>query len=279
MDDPREAISRHWAERGDLDAIEAQLRRAGRDPASPTLEDLAASDQLHAGGLASTRQLARWAAIAPGARVLDVGAGLGGAARCLASEAGALVTALDLGEALVAAGAELTSRLGLASRVRHVAADFLEWEPDGAYDVLWLQHVDIHVADKGRLYARCSGALAPEAGRVLWHDWLAGPAAPATYPVPWSRDGSISWLASEPELRAALAAAGLELTRLEPIPERTAEWFGASRSALTRVLSRGAGSVVGRERLGRLLEEVEGVLDNIEGGRLVPFFGEARRGG
>ena len=275
MDDHAAAVARHWAGRGDLEILDARLRRTGRDSVRPSLEDLSALDQLHAGLLGATRELRAWAGLPEGARVLDVGAGLGGPARCLAAEEGCRVTALELSGALVRAGRELTARLGLETRVRHVEADFLSWTPDGPYDVVWLQHVDIHVLDKGRFYRLCRTALGPGVGRVLWHDWLAGPGGEPRYPLPWSRDGSISSLASRDELLRFLAGAGLRMTRFEAISERTAAWFETSRAGLARVLDAGR-DVVGRERLERLLEEVESVLRNLGEARLVPFFGEAR---
>ena len=72
------------------------LRRQGKDTRSLVPEDLYDWDQDHYGGLEAVETLARRAAIGPGARVLDVCAGLGGPARFLAHRFGAHVTALDL---------------------------------------------------------------------------------------------------------------------------------------------------------------------------------------
>src|SRR3989304_4594937 len=87
------------------------LRRQGKDTRSLVPEDLYEWDQDHygglravedpgrraaTGGLEAVEPLARRAAIGPGARVLDVCAGLGGPARFLAHRFGARVTALDL---------------------------------------------------------------------------------------------------------------------------------------------------------------------------------------
>jgi hypothetical protein len=95
--------------------------------------------------------------------------------------------------------------------------------------------------------------------------------------LPWSRDGSLSFLVVEGELRAALDQAGLALSRLEPITDQTRCWFEASRDQLARVVAKV--DATGRDRLSRLLEEVEGVLWNLGNDRLVPFFGEARPAG
>ena len=75
--------------RGDLATkILEALRAAGKDPDALTIEDLTPIDQLHACGRGATLELARLAGIHSRMRELDVGGGLGGPARTLASEFG-----------------------------------------------------------------------------------------------------------------------------------------------------------------------------------------------
>lgn len=62
--------------------------------ASP-LAELLVGDSLHPGGLASTRRLLRMAGLAPGARVLDAGCGLGASTRLAAGEFGLSLDAVD----------------------------------------------------------------------------------------------------------------------------------------------------------------------------------------
>ncbi|MEO7118890.1 MAG: class I SAM-dependent methyltransferase, partial [Candidatus Limnocylindrales bacterium] len=61
---------------------------------SPMAEFLV-GDSLHPGGLESTRDLLRSSGLAPGARLLDVGCGLGASSRIAASEFGLRVDAVD----------------------------------------------------------------------------------------------------------------------------------------------------------------------------------------
>ena len=80
----------------DLDRIVLDaLCGAGRptDPIDP--DDLASLDEFHGLGRAATLALVDLAAIPPGARVLDIGAGIGGPARTIARQCEAQVTALD----------------------------------------------------------------------------------------------------------------------------------------------------------------------------------------
>jgi hypothetical protein len=78
--------------------ILAALRDAGKDLDALTQDDLGSFDELHDGERESTNQLARLAGLREGMHVLDVGSGLGGPARGLASEYGCRVTGLDLVE-------------------------------------------------------------------------------------------------------------------------------------------------------------------------------------
>jgi len=228
------------------------------------------------GGLDSIIAFADWVVLAPDARVLDLGSGLGGPARYLAADRSATVTAVELVPELHATAAELTLRTGLAGRVDHVCADAAAFSPTSEFDLVWLEHTDMHVPDKRGLYERIRSALAT-GGRAVWHDWLAGPGGAPRWPLFWSADGAISFLSDEETFAADLAAAGLERRRFEPIAEATVRWLDRSRHALTGALAKceAAGDPARASKLRALLTETENALASIEELRLVPFFAEA----
>ena len=148
------SVEQHY---GGLDIsarIPDALAHSGRDPARLTREDLTPFDEFHGGGIDSTRDLARYAAIAPGHRVLDVGAGIGGPARTLAAEYGCEVCGVDLTPAFVAAATMLTARVGLAERCtfRHGDATALPF-PDACFDFVLSQNMLMNVADKAVFFA------------------------------------------------------------------------------------------------------------------------------
>src|SRR5687767_1461727 len=70
------------------------LRNIGREGFLDS-DDMAALDEYHPLGRGATLALAELAKVSEGEEVIDVGAGLGGAARVLARYYGAKVTALD----------------------------------------------------------------------------------------------------------------------------------------------------------------------------------------
>jgi len=267
-----------WAHRGNLTWIEAQLRSRGLDPARPTIEDLAIHDQLHSGGLAATRTFIEWIAPPGGARILDLGAGLGGTARVLARDHGCVVTAVEPSRPLHEVGRELTARVGLEDRVSHLRGDANTIGAGSGFDIVLIQHVDMHVEDKAALYRGCAGALTP-GGRLVWHDWLGGAGGAPWYPTPWSRGGEGSFLRDEEAHRGALARAGFSSVIVSDRGRETRAWIRGSIAALGRALARPRPDDPAlRERrleLERLLVASENVLRNIEERRLVPFFGEA----
>jgi SAM-dependent methyltransferase len=276
MHDDYEAIARQWKGRGDMRRITADLERRGRDLSRALPADLQLHDQLHAGLLEATELWADWIGDLRDRTVLDVGAGLGGAARHLAAERGARVEALELLPELSRAGEELTRSAGLSDRVRHLQCAIEDLESERRYDVICIQHVDIQLADKPLLYRRCRELLG-DGGRVVWHDWLAGGAGPPRYPLFWSSDGTASHLVEKPRFEQLLSGAGLRLNRFEEISERTVVWFSGSQTGLRKVIGRleESGDDGRLERLRALLAEVENALWGMNEERLLPFFGEA----
>ncbi len=131
----RAAVSEHYG-RGDLAArILEALRAAGKDLDALAVEDLSPVDQFHTGGREATLDLARRAGITTGTRVLDVGGGLGGPARTLASEFGCTVEVLDLTEEFCRAGETLTAHTGLSDSVSFRQGSALDMPyPDASFD-------------------------------------------------------------------------------------------------------------------------------------------------
>jgi SAM-dependent methyltransferase len=203
------AVARHYGRPDVLGAILRALREAGVPDDAPTVEDLAAFDHFHTRGRAATLELLGRAGLRRGMAVLDVGGGLGGAARLIAQQVGCAVTVLELTEEYVRAGRELTRRTGLADRVAFVRGDALAAPfPDATFDVVWTQHSSMNIRDKPRLYREARRVLKPS-GRLAMHEITAGRNQPIHFPVPWAREAAASHLASPVELRWLLARNGL----------------------------------------------------------------------
>ena len=222
------ATNAYWGRDGIERTILDALAAAGKNTDTLTVDDLAPADQFHSGGKSATLRLARLAELRPGLRVLDVGGGLGGPARTLATEFGCRVTVVDLTETYVRAGAALTARLGLADRVTHRVADALALDVGAdPFDVVWTQNSGMNIPDKKRLYAGFARLLRP-GGLLALQEPMAGPVQPVVFPVMWARDDGASFLRAPGEMRALIEATGFRVRAWDDV---TAEAVGPSTGA------------------------------------------------
>ncbi len=177
--DPKDQLVDEHYGRGNLTGrILEALRDSGKDPKSLDAEDLSPIDHFHTGGRRATLILAHLAGITSGMRVLDVGGGLGGPARALASEFGCTVEVLDITQEFCRAGEMLTKRTGLGDLVSFRYGSALEMPyPDASFDFVWTQHSSMNIADKERLYQEIHRVLRP-GGSLAMHEIMAGPNSP-----------------------------------------------------------------------------------------------------
>jgi ubiquinone/menaquinone biosynthesis C-methylase UbiE len=188
--------------------ILAALQRMGEDLDTLSVVDLAPIDQFHFGGRAATLDLARLAGIRSGMAVLDIGGGLGGAARTLAGEFGCRVTVLDLTEEFCRVGEMLTERVGLGERVTFRQGDALDMPcDDESCDAVWTEHSTMNIEDKDRLFREIHRVLRP-GGVYALNEVMAGPVQPPYFPTPWARDPALSFLARPEEVQRLLISLG-----------------------------------------------------------------------
>lgn len=208
-------LDRHYGAEDISTRILTALRAAGRDPDALTRADLAPFDEFHGGGIASTRDLARFAALAPGNHVLDIGCGIGGPARTLAAEFGCSVVGLDLTHEFIRAARMLTARLGMDGQCgfEHGNATTLPF-PDGSFDLVWSQNMLMNVLDKAQLFDEVARVLRP-GGRLALETVLAGDGRAIHLPAFWASRADLSFLVTRAELESLLRHAGLEAVAIE----------------------------------------------------------------
>lgn len=224
-DTDRQRATEHWDRADLLTTVLEALRVAGLDVDHLEVDELAATDQFHGGGLPVTIRLAELAGLAQPSgtgqrrRVLDVGGGLGGPARTLAAHYDCVVTALDLTASYVEVAAELTRRVGLADQVTHLVGDALDLPfDDGSFDMVWTQNSGMNIADKRRLYAGFHRVLRP-GGMLAFQEPMAGELQPLHYPVMWAEDASMSHLVRPDEVREILEVLGFEVREWTPVSD------------------------------------------------------------
>ena len=130
---------------------------------------------IRTGGHATTENLCArlGSALRPGARVLDVGSGIGGAAFHLAKAYGAKVTGIDLAEEMDAIARERVGQLGLTDSVDFVLGDVLKTDFPQPFDIIWSRDAFMHIPDKAQLFSRLYSLMAP-GGRLVITDYARG---------------------------------------------------------------------------------------------------------
>jgi sarcosine/dimethylglycine N-methyltransferase len=132
---------------------------------------------------ASERTVATMAARLPKldaqSRVIDLGAGYGGAARWLAERTGCRVTCVNLSETQNARNRALTQAAGLADRIEVLDASFEDVPcPTGGYDVVWSQDSILHSGDRAHVLREIDRLLKP-GGEVIFTDPMQADDCPA----------------------------------------------------------------------------------------------------
>ena len=271
-----DAVADHYTHGRLLDAILAGVTALGKTPQTLDIGDLAPVDEFHIGGRQATEDFVAQMGLSPEDHVLDVGCGIGGTARYLASTCGCRVTGLDLTPEFVEAGRVLCAWVGLGERVdlTQGSALAMPFEP-ARFDAAVMLHVGMNIADKAGLFAEVGRVLRPGATFGLY-DIMRRNDEPLVYPVPWAAVPDTSALATPEDYRASLAEAGFEVTKECDRREFAAEFFAALRE---RTEAAGGPPPLG---LHILLGEtaalkVRNMVDNVAAGRVSPVEMIARK--
>lgn len=218
-------VESHYTQGGLSSAIMTAIVDAGLDPDNLTEKDITAVGEFHVRGRDATTEVAALLELKKTDRVLDVGCGVGGPSRHLATEYGCHVTGLDLTEEYCQVAEMLAGLTGLEDKVsyRHGNALDLPFQ-DASFDVVWTQHASMNISDRPKLYAEMHRVLKP-GGKLAIYDVIGGNGEPLHFPVPWAAQPSISFLLNAADLRAVLEGTGFEVLTWRDASEATLEWI------------------------------------------------------
>ncbi|BFV61014.1 methyltransferase domain-containing protein [Kitasatospora sp. CMC57] len=127
----------------------------GEIPGPDGADRHAATDRL-------VRELVDYARVPAGARVLDVGCGIGGPALHLAGVLGCTVEGVTLSARQAERANEKAQAAGVAERARFHRLDALgTGYPDESFDVVWALESLMHIADRAAFFAEAIRLLVP----------------------------------------------------------------------------------------------------------------------
>jgi ubiquinone/menaquinone biosynthesis C-methylase UbiE len=219
-------VERHYSGPGDLiGTIRHELIASGKDLRGLLARDLETIDEFHIRGRDATLELAHRLNITSGISVLDVGSGLGGPARTIASNFDCHVTGVDLTQEFVETARAMSSWVGLSNSVSFVRGDATALNmAASSFDAAITIHAAMNIARKDSMYSGIHRALKTGA-RLGIYDVVQGEGGPVIFPVPWARCGSISHLATPSQMRSLLNHAGFTIEEEIDSTDASAAWF------------------------------------------------------
>ena len=261
-------IALHYAHGALKRALLDALAAAGKDLDHLALKDLAPVDEFHIGGRPATVEFAAQFGARPGMRLLDIGCGLGGAARYFAHDQGCQVTGVDLSGEYVGVANMLAARVGLGDRVRCEQGSALDLPfAPGSFDGAYMLHVGMNIEDKSRLFREVRRVLAP-AGVFGIYDAMRLTAGELSYPVPWASGAESSFVLDCPAYRNLLLAEGFEVLKVRDRRDFALEIFAQMRA---RAASAGASPLGLHIVMGaNAAAKVRNMIANVTSGLIAP---------
>ncbi len=218
-------VADHYRHGELLQAIQTALASLGKTLDRLTIEDLAPVDEFHIGGRTATEHLLDQLDISAQDRLLDVGCGLGGAARFVAERFDNQVTGIDLTPEYIATGKVLCEWVNLQNNVTlHQASALSMPFQNESFDGGYMLHVGMNIESKAQLFREICRVLRADAYFGVYDVMRIGPGELA-YPVPWANDSSISKLTGPEQYRQALLGAGFEVIRVNDRHKFALDYF------------------------------------------------------
>lgn len=200
-------------------------------------------------------------------RVLDIGAGYGGAGRALATRQGCRVDCLNLSEVQNERNRRLTADAGLSDRVHVIHASFESIPgPDAAYDAVWSQDAILHSGDRERVLSEVARVMRP-GGHFVFTDPMQTDDCPTDVLEPVLARIHLDSLASPAFYRRVLRDLGFDEVGFTEMPHQLRTHYDRVR---TELLGRRAEMTerCGDEYVTRMLEGLGHWVDAADRGYL-----------
>lgn len=218
-------VSTHYQHGSLIKVIEEGFNHQGKTPSDISLDDMSVIDEFHIGGRQASEEFLDQLQLQERSLVLDVGCGLGGPARFVASRFGCLVSGIDLTHEYVDTGNILSNWVGLHKKVvlQQGSAMALPF-PDGQFDAAYMMHVGMNIVDKKSLFVEVFKVLKPD-GIFGIYDVMQIGSGEMQYPAPWAASKNTSSLASPQDYQTGLKEAGFNILATRERGDFAIEFF------------------------------------------------------
>jgi SAM-dependent methyltransferase len=209
---PAEArVTQHYATENLTERILSAFETSGKPRAAIRVEDLAAVDEFHIGGLEATEAVAVQMNLRTGMHLLDIGCGIGGPARYFAVRHACEVVGIDLTEDFIRTACDLSELVGLRTSVRFEQrnATSLPFERQ-SFDSAYMFHVGMNIREKAMLFEEAQRVLRPGGVFAIYDVMRIGPGQ-LQFPVPWASNENESFLGTIDEYRQGLTEQGFAI--------------------------------------------------------------------
>lgn len=271
-----QSVSDHYLHGNLLNAIADALPALGKTIENVTIEDLAPVDEFHIGGRLATDNLLGQLSFPEQCQVLDVGCGIGGAARYVASKLKNKVTGIDLSPEYIETGKVLCGWLGLEDRITLEKGSALSMPfQDSMFDGGYMLHVGMNINDKDSLFSEIHRVLNSGASFGVY-DVMRQMDGELTYPVPWATESSTSKLSTPAQYKRALINAGFVILNENNRRDFALEFFKIIRA---KAEANGGPPPLGLHTLMQhsTAEKTKNMIENIAAGYISPVEIVARK--
>ncbi len=266
-------VKGHYGIKGLGQRILDGLAAKGHDTDNLTIEDLAQVDEFHIGGRKATEYIISKMGFRVTDHVLDVGCGIGGAARTIAAQTGCTVSGIDLTEEYIKTANLLTERTGLTDRVNFRVCSALDMpHPNNAFDAAVTIHAAMNISERDTLYREIARVLKP-GGRLCIYDIMKRGTEPVQYPVPWAMSEASSHLVLPEEMGELLLAAGFDLLEVEDRTEIALDYFKERMAQAAAMEGEGPDPLSPQLVMGETVKEkIANIRFNVTDGRIAPVL-------
>ena len=267
----KSAITDHYGKGGMLlQTIVSSLEKAGFLE-NLSIDHLSPVDEFHIGGREATQDFLKQLDICKGHKVLDIGCGIGGPSRFVASHFDGNLVGVDLTPEFISCGEELNKMVGLSKKVKLLTGSALELDSvlgkqNNCFDSAFMLHVGMNIEDKNLLMSEIANKLRPGGLLGIYDVMRCGENAieDLDFPVPWATSKANSFVAKPEHYRRALDLAGMKV-----IAERNR--FDFAVEFFSKIKARKEAPIVGLHLImDDFPQKMGNMIKNLKMGRIAP---------